>query len=63
MADGFTDENGDYVRMATGLNGTSYEIIRCKHNPPHSLESRLKEAIKSPEEETELTALHRIYVT
>jgi hypothetical protein len=36
MGDGFTDENGDYVRMAQGLNGTLYSMILCKHNPPHS---------------------------
>ena len=36
IADGFTDENDDYVRMAKGLNGTLYELVLCKHNPPHS---------------------------
>jgi len=40
MADGFTDENDDYVRMATGLDGTLFELVTCKHNPPHSLESQ-----------------------
>lgn len=36
IADGFTDENDDYVRMAQGLDGTLYELVLCKHNPPHS---------------------------
>lgn len=40
IADGFTDENGDHVRMATSIDGTLYSLILCKHNPPHSLESR-----------------------
>jgi len=38
--DGFTDENGDYVRMAKSIKGTLYSFILCKHNPPHSLESQ-----------------------
>jgi hypothetical protein len=36
MGDGFMDENEDYVRMATGLDGILYQLILCKHNPPHS---------------------------
>jgi len=36
IADGFTDENDDYVRMAQGLDGTLLELVLCKHNPPHS---------------------------
>jgi len=38
--DGFTDENDDFVRNAKGLDGTLYGLILCKHNPPHSIESR-----------------------
>lgn len=36
IGDGFTHENGDYIRMAKGLNGILYRFILCKHNPPHS---------------------------
>jgi hypothetical protein len=36
IADGFTDENDDYVRMAQGLDGTLFELVLCRHNPPHS---------------------------
>ena len=53
MADGFTNENNDYVTGATSLDGTAYELIVCKHNPPHSIESRLVTAIKRPADETE----------
>jgi hypothetical protein len=53
IGDGFEDDNGDFVRMAKGLEGKLYSIILCKHNPPHSLESRLKQAIRSPEDGTE----------
>ena len=35
IADGFTDENDDHVRMAESLNGILYALIVCKHNPPH----------------------------
>jgi hypothetical protein len=40
IGDGFTDDNDDYVRMATGLNGILYELVLCKHNPPHSAKRR-----------------------
>jgi hypothetical protein len=31
-----SDENGDKVTTALGIDGTYYRIIVCKHNPPHS---------------------------
>jgi hypothetical protein len=40
ITDGYTDENNDFVRTAKSLDGTLYGLILCKHNPPHSLESR-----------------------
>ena len=40
VADGFEDDNGDFVRMAKGLNGVLYGLVVCKHNPPHNLESQ-----------------------
>jgi len=33
--EGKTDENGDKVLMAHGLNGILYRLVKCSHNPPH----------------------------
>ena len=60
IADGFIDENEDFVRMATSIKGILYSVILCKHNPPHSLESRLLTHVKSPEDRTEpVTSKHK----
>lgn len=32
---GETNENGDLVYMAKGLNGIIYRLVECLHNPPH----------------------------
>ncbi len=32
---GDIDENGDEVLIAKGLNGILYNLVLCKHNPPH----------------------------
>jgi hypothetical protein len=40
ISDGYTDQNDDFVRNAVGVDGTLYGLVLCKHNPPHSLESR-----------------------
>jgi hypothetical protein len=40
MTDGYIDMNGDFVVTAKGLDGTLYGFVICKHNPPHSIESR-----------------------
>lgn len=45
--------NQDSVLVAMGLDGYLYRLILCQHNPPHSLESRLKQHIWSPEDGTE----------
>jgi hypothetical protein len=36
----FTDENNDQVRLGKGLDGTLYSFVLCKHNPPHTNQSR-----------------------
>jgi len=53
IADGFTDENDDYVRMAQDLDGTLLELVLCKHNPPHSTKRQFtgcgtKQGLDSP---------------
>lgn len=30
IADGYTDDNKDYVRMATSVNGTLYALVLCE---------------------------------
>ena len=32
---GETNENGDLVHIAKGLNGILYRLVECLHNPPH----------------------------
>ena len=34
--DSVTDENGDKVYMAIGLNGILYRLVMCQHNPTHT---------------------------
>lgn len=31
-----TNENGDKVHIAKGLNGIMYRLVECTHNPPHT---------------------------
>lgn len=31
-----TNENGDIVHIAKGLNGIMYRLVECTHNPPHT---------------------------
>lgn len=40
MTDGITHKNGDLERTGLAFDGTLYGLYLCKHNPPHSLESR-----------------------
>jgi hypothetical protein len=48
VSDGFTDENGDYVRNAQGLNGTLYSLVLCNHNPPHSTKLKFTDNDERP---------------
>ncbi len=53
ITDGITNKNGDLERTGLAFDGTLYGLVLCKHSPPHSLESRMKQHIRSPEDETE----------
>lgn len=33
---GKTDQNGDIVHIAKGLNGIMYRLVQCSHNPTHT---------------------------
>ncbi|MDE1819207.1 MAG: hypothetical protein KGI19_11465 [Thaumarchaeota archaeon] len=37
-----TNENGDKVHMAKGLNGIIYRLVECPHNPPHTSTDQTK---------------------